>query len=98
MRDYKKLFEAGNVAQLEKLHENEHKPEWNDMTFDELRRLIMEEYEETEQEMIKREVDYKLLRHECADLANACHFMIQKCDSILNSQSVYKKIHGEVDA
>ena len=83
MRDIDALFTAGNKAQSEKLVENGHKDSWDSMSFNEIFKLIDEEYAEIIDEMGADEIDYKLLRLECADLANACHFMIGLCDKEL---------------
>ncbi len=83
MRDYTQLFIHGNNAQLEKLRENEHKSGWNKMSFTEIKNLIYEEFSEVKYELEERYIDAELLRRECADLANACHFIICKCDKEL---------------
>ena len=83
MRDYKKLLESGNKAQMEKLLENGFKQDWQDMDFDSMVHLIYEESEEVHEELIKRNPDYKLLKYECADLMNGLNFMIMLCDKEL---------------
>lgn len=85
MRDIDALFTAGNKAQSEKLVENGHKDSWDSMSFEAVASLIYEESEEVHEELIKRGVNIKLLRLECADLANACHFMIGLCDKELTN-------------
>jgi len=85
MRDIDALFTAGNKAQSEKLKENGHKDDWENMSFTAASNGLYEEMQEVTEEVIKRNPDYKLLRLECADLANACHFMIGLCDKELTN-------------
>lgn len=86
MRNYKKLLIAGNTAQLEKLKENQHKPNWENLGFKEIWDLIDEEYHELEKELIAREWNYGKMRREAADLANGCHFLISKCEKELKRE------------
>ena len=83
-RDYDALLKAGNQAQLEKLKQNEHKSGFDVMTQQEISELIDEEFDELTIEMNKQITDFKLMRHEAADLKNACNFMIILCDKELN--------------
>ena len=83
MRDIDALFKAGNKAQREKLVENGHKDSWDSMSIGNIISLIDEEYKEIIYELGCEVVDYKLLKYECADLANACHFMIGLCNKEL---------------
>lgn len=88
MRDFNELFKAGNKAQLEKIELYSHKKDWTEMSFDEIAHLIYEESEEVYEEVIKRSVNIKNLRNECADLSNACHFMIMLCDRIIKEKEL----------
>ena len=83
-RDIDALLKAGNQAQREKLELYGHKSDWIGMDFEEVASLIYEESEEVHEELIKRGINISLLRQECADLANACHFMICLCDKELS--------------
>ncbi len=84
-RDYTPLLKAGNAAQIEKLEMNGHKDDWKDMSFYEIRELIHEEFREVYDEMTGGCTDFKDLRLECADLKNACNFMICLCDKELKA-------------
>lgn len=95
MRNYDKLLDAGNNAQLIKLRRDHHKKDWNDMSFDEMNSLIYEEYEELHDELITRTPDYNLIKFECADLMNALNFMVCHCDKILESEEVREKREGQ---
>ena len=84
MRNYRKLLKTGNRAQRKKLKENQHKKNWEEMSQQELAELLDEEYNEVFNELTHDITDYKALKYECADLANACHMMILFCERELN--------------
>jgi hypothetical protein len=96
MRDYTKLLEAGNKAQLEKLKQNGHKKGFNDINLEYATRRIEDEYQELSEEIWiithdeqcinywhKDNKDYKKIRMEAADIANFAHMIILKCDKEL---------------
>ena len=87
MRDIDELLQIGNQAQREKLEENQHKKNWEDMSQQELAELLDEEYDEVFEELTHDVTDYDDLKYECADLANACHMMILFCERELNKCS-----------
>jgi len=84
MRDYNKLLEAGNKAQLEKLKENEHKEDWESMPFEYKCIRLHEEHHEFTDELIAINRDYAKIRHEAADIANFAHMIILACDKEIN--------------
>ncbi len=86
MRDYKRLFDAGNAAQLEKLRQNEHKKGWDSVTFEYAYFRLIEEVGELSEALRAQEVNpegYKNIRQEAADVANFAHMIILKCDEAL---------------
>lgn len=97
MRDYNKLFKDGNAAQLRKLLLYSRKPNWEKMSFDKIKQGIFEEFKEVENELIKKEVDCELLKDELADLANNCHFGIQYCNKILDSEKEIAKRDRQIE-
>jgi len=80
LRNIDELLQIGNQAQREKLKENQYKKNWEDMSQQELAELLDEEYDEVFEELTHDITDYKALKYECADLANACHMMILHCE------------------
>ena len=80
MRDYKKLLESGNKAQLEKLLLYKEKGEFpTDLYL--LILLLKAEYGELLVELYLK--DYKAIRKEFADIANYAHMGILACDKEL---------------
>lgn len=81
-RDYEKLIESGNKAQLEKLLQNEHKPGFEDIDIVYAYKRIKQEESELFWEIFngKENVDFSKIRHEAADIANFAHMIIYKCD------------------
>ena len=80
MRDYNKLLESGNKAQLEKLKKYDAKGEFpTDLYL--LMFLLKAEYGELLVESYLK--DYKAMRKEFADIANYAHMGILACDKEL---------------
>ena len=85
-RDVLSLLESGNKAQLEKLKENHHKDNWENMSFEELYDFLHAEEVELYNEVCTPEgewidkPDYSKIRKEAADVANFAHMIIQFCD------------------
>ena len=84
MRNIEELLTTGNKAQRKKLEENQHKKPFNLMEFEEIVKLLKEEMEEVQEEIIRTGIDIDALKYECADLANACHMMILHCERELD--------------
>ncbi len=84
MRDYDKLLQAGNKAQLEKLEINSHKSGFNNIDLEYTLKRIKEETGELFIELCKPEWDYEAIRHEFADIANFAHMGILAVDKMLN--------------
>lgn len=83
MRDYYKLFLAGQIAQLEKLTKNEHKRGFDEVTVQyAFARLAGEMSELTEEitQLFLYNGDYSAIRAEAADVANFAHMLILACD------------------
>ena len=85
-RDYKKLLDAGNAAQLEKLQQNGHKKGFGNIDLNYAMKRIDNESHELFCEIAMMDKDYKAIRHEAADIANFAHMIILKCDQILKEQ------------
>lgn len=84
MRNYARLLNAGNKAQLEKLEMNEHKPGLDEISMTEAVNGIREEYLELlaayPDDIKYNKKDLQHIRHEAADLANYCHMLILSID------------------
>ncbi len=80
MRDYSKLLDAGNAAQLEKLLQNEHKRDFENIDLYYALGRLHNEWEELADELLLNDLDYKAIRHEAADIANFAHMVVLKCD------------------
>lgn len=91
MREYDKLLESGNRAQLEKLYQNRHKNGFDTIMIIDATRRIKEELEELEEVACNHEKrdypNFSNIRHEAADIANFAHMIIYKCDRELNNQT-----------
>lgn len=92
-RNYAKLLEHGNKAQLEKLKKNDHKSDFLEIELTHLFTMLFQEYCELEEEFINRNmeewrenIDYNKIRHEAADIANFAHMIILKCDKEINGK------------
>ncbi len=83
-RDYDKLLESGNKAQLEKLLLNEHKRGFENINLDYAINRIYQEIEELHEAHLFNDVDFSSIRKEAADIANFAHMIIFKCDQELN--------------
>ncbi len=75
MRAYDELLEAGNRAQLEKLHENSHKRGFDSIDLAYALSRIQEEVAE----LCAADTDQEL-RREAADIANFAHMIIYAID------------------
>jgi len=82
--EYKKLFDAGNAAQLEKLKENDHKSGWNAISIDYAERRIAEEVLE-----LFTTRDFVAARRAAADVANFAHMIILRCDKEISKEDRY---------
>lgn len=88
-RNYKELLDIGNKAQIEKLMLNEHKKDFNELSFDYGIKRICEEVHELVIEVLNfyksnsdESLEYlKRIRNEAADVANFAHMIIMKCDN-----------------
>lgn len=90
LRDYEKLLNAGNKAQLEKLKMNEHKDGFDNIDIDDAFEKIGCEYKELAFEFVKKITDkeeYDKIRHEAADIANFAHMIILACDKKLQEKT-----------
>lgn len=91
MRDHLPLLKAGNLAQLEKLLENEHKESYDGMSVVEAFRLKEAEMEELRKEIfdsrgfVIENPDYEKIRREAADNANFDHIIILECNRVLGN-------------
>jgi hypothetical protein len=83
MRNYEKLIESGNKAQMEKLRENEHKRGFDNLDVRYSNRRIKEEQQELDHAIAIG--DLEAIRREAADIANFAHMIIYRCDSILEN-------------
>jgi hypothetical protein len=83
-RDYNALLSAGNIAQIEKLKENDHKESFDNIPLWEAYYLLRDEIEELDFEIDNKNKDYSKIRHEAADVANFAHMIILKCDREIN--------------
>jgi phosphotransacetylase len=82
-RDYEKLLESGNKAQLEKLLLNEHKRGFENIDLNYASDRIEEELDELWVEIQMKNKDFSAIRKEAADIANFAHMIIYKCDQEL---------------
>ena len=85
-RDILSLLEAGYMAQIEKLRENEHKKGFDDCNLKYVYRRLMGETDELIEELFKENIDYKATRREFADIANFCHMGIFTCDKKIKEE------------
>ena len=83
MESIKKLIQAGNKAQLEKLHEHGHKNGFDNIDIDYAQSRIWDEWSELVVESSLKNRDHKKIRHEAADIANFAHMIILQCDKII---------------
>jgi len=84
-RDYKKLLESGNKAQLEKLKNNEHKSGFENLDIDYAFERLKEEVHELLVELQGvKERNPSDIRSEAADVANFAYMIILKCDQEIN--------------
>lgn len=83
-RNYEKLLESGNKAQLEKLLLNEHKKGFEDIDLDYAMNRIYQEIEELHEAHLFNDKDFSAIKKEAADIANFAHMIIYKCDQELN--------------
>ena len=89
MRNNAELFIHGNVAQLEKLKENEHKRSFEEFTVADLRYIIKrigDELTEASTEVYEKKVNIQEARKEFADIANFAHIGIYICDKKLGKR------------
>jgi hypothetical protein len=95
-RNYADLINAGVIAQIEKLRDNEHKPGFDNIDIEYATRRVGEEHEELLNEIYKitesggvinywhkDNKDFSKIRKEAADIANFAHMLIFKCDQEL---------------
>lgn len=89
MRDYKKLLEAGNAAQLEKLKVNSHKQGWDNIPFEDSFNGLVDEVKELREAFENKPTTetYRdgllAIRNKAADVANYAHMIIYRCNSFL---------------
>jgi hypothetical protein len=83
-RDYLKLLQAGNTAQIEKLRENEHKPGFDNIDINWAFKRLHDEFRELFSELSEDNKDYSLIRKEAADVANFAHMIILAADQEMN--------------
>lgn len=92
MRDYDKLLQAGNKAQMEKLKIHDNKDGFDDIDIYYLYYRIKAEVEELKGELFANYgkqklscmIDHRATRHEFADIANFAHMGILACDKEIN--------------
>lgn len=91
MRDIKNLIKVCSDAMSEKLLENSHKENWDNITFENLIRLADNEIIEFKQSFFifknnLREKKYSLneMRREAADVVNFFAMIIEKCEKEKN--------------
>lgn len=89
-RDINELLNVGTMAQIEKLKENSHKPDFEGldigMTFIELFEEVVELGEEIYDNFgvvdlmkVKKDIDLEATRREAADVANNAHIIVLNC-------------------
>jgi NTP pyrophosphatase (non-canonical NTP hydrolase) len=81
LRDHKKLFEAGNAAQLEKILRDSHKGDWQELSIEDLYLNLSQEWVELVEAVTTG--GFADIRQEAADIANYAHMIIEACDSVL---------------
>jgi hypothetical protein len=86
MKDYDTLTAAGIKAQFEKLRENDQENSLNNLNMNDNYDLAYENWGELEDELIEPTIDYHKTRLAAADLANACHMIILKCDQMIKEE------------
>lgn len=83
-RDYHELIDAGNTAQMEKLRAREYKGDYEELEFDELFHLIIDEALELRAEIRRTNVPNIMrlnrIRNEAADVANYAHMVILRAE------------------
>ena len=88
MRNYDELILSANIAMLEKLKENEHKPGFDKVSFEYGLKRLDEERKELRLAVINYihhpSIDtLKEVRREAADCANFPAMIILKCDKMI---------------
>jgi len=91
-RNYGELIAHANIAMLEKLNENSHKPDWNKLCLSELLEGISEENRELQAEYPKGSIEN--IRREAADVANFAAMIINFCDKLLKEREQMKGKSG----
>lgn len=84
MRNTFELLYKGMRAQIEKLEENSHKDDWEDMDLQTLFTHLCDEVDELEQEVTQNGT-FLALRREAADVANFAHMIIALCNKELTT-------------
>jgi len=83
-RNYGELIAHANIAMLEKLNENSHKPDWNKLCLRELLEGVSEENRELQAEYPKGKIEN--IRREAADVANFAAMIINFCDKLIKEK------------
>ena len=94
VRDKVRLVFGLIDVMLDKLYENEAKPDFNSYKLAELHSLLDEEVEELQVELNKRQWSTSLIRSEAADVANICAMLVLFCNNIDNPD-VIREINNE---
>lgn len=89
LRDYDALIRACNNAMLEKLHENNHKSDFDDVNIAYAISRIHQELGELEE--AKADQNIQEIRREAADVANFAAMIILRCDGYLYKPNLSRK-------
>lgn len=79
MRNKGRLLSHANIAMLEKLNENDHKPDWEKESLRDHMDGVQEETKELNEEVLNSNDPYKI-RREAADVCNRSAMIILFCD------------------
>lgn len=94
MRDVEKLISEANVVMREKLNKYSNKPDWGNLTIQELIRLSDGETKEIkmaififEHNMCNKRLALEEIKREAADRMNYDAMLIQKCNTLLEKMN-----------
>ena len=85
-RNYGELIAHANIAMLEKLNENGHKPSWEGYSFFDLLAWLEEEVTELHSAIITSTVEE--IRREASDVMNYAAMIISKCDTVIKENQL----------
>jgi len=79
MRDKVELIKHANIAMIEKLNENDSKPDWTEMSLREMLGGVMLEMDELE-DSVNEHQGFEAIRREAADVSNYAAMIVLFCD------------------